>query len=684
MALSDLEKRWIKEHPIIRLGADPDYPPFEFFDDNGAYKGIASDYVRIIENRTGLKILTPVNQPWPETMRQARIQTVDLLAAVAKSNERQTFLNFSEPYQNYRRVILMRDDAPPINGIQDLAKQPVGVLRESTDPAFLRNFAPSVEARLFDSYDDALLALSNKDIDAVIGNGLSAIYIARQLGVMNIRIAAPASLENYSLYFAARKDWPELISIIDKTLATITVAERNEIQRKWALASAPTPTDYSLIWKTALGLMPFFMIAVGWLYHTKKQKNRLELVRDQLRAASIRAEAANKAKSTFLANMSHEMRTPLTSIIGFLGLTLETNPSEETKKNIQISLDSAKNLLQLINDILDLARLESGATHPALSPINLQALIVSVISAMRPLSDEKRLELTFEESGFGPTTVLQDEKLLRQILVNLIGNAIKFTTEGSVDVRLSFQRSERPGFCQYQIDVKDTGIGIEEHHQKRLTHRFEQVHSLAVNNVSGAGLGLAICKELTELLDGSFFFESEFGKGSTFSVRLFSRLPANEQTASSENSVLKPQAKHIEKGEASLGGTVVFFAEDNAVIRRLVETLLTRQGITVQLFENGRSLFDFLSDQAAKTGVPGCDLILMDIHMPEMDGLEAQRQIRRLGEPFDHLPIVALTANAIKGEREIYLAEGMDGYVTKPIDPAILLETIRQFIDIKR
>ncbi|WP_068309063.1 ATP-binding protein [Kordiimonas lacus] len=680
LVLTDAERHWISEHPVIRLGADPDYPPFEFFDNRGLYGGIASDYLKIIEAQTGLKILTPVNQPWPETMLQARAKQVDLLAAVGKSEERESFLVFSEPFQNYRRVILMHEDAPPINGIQDLTGQRVGALRESTDPDFLAINAPGVEVVLFDSYDEALLALSQESVDAIVGNGMSAVFTSRQLGLIDVNIAAPASFTQYSLHFAARNDWPELISIINKVLATIPLAERNEIQRKWSLVSATGMPDYSLIWKTALALLPFLLFAFAWAYHAKVQQRRLERVQAQLKTATQKSDSANKAKSTFLANMSHEMRTPLTGIIGFLGLILEEKPGNVIREHAELSMDSAKNLLQLINDILDLARLESGVTVANPGPICLDALLRSVVSAMRPLATEKGLALEFSQEGMGPSLVKQDDKLLRQILVNLVGNAIKFTREGKVSVTLTYLKSDRPGLCCYRIDVIDTGVGIEGEDLARLTKRFEQVHSLAVNNSSGTGLGLAICDELVRLLGGSFSFESEFGTGSTFSVKLYSPYVADKP----DDDVVSGNKVSQDAGSAgdSIEGARIYLADDNAIIRTLVEKMLAPHGVEVSSFSDGQALFEAMQKEAYDNQQPGCDLILMDIHMPEMDGLEAQRQIRKLGPAFDHLPIIALTANAIKGEREIYLSEGMDGYVSKPIDPEHFLRTLRHFLQI--
>lgn len=678
--LTPEERQWIKDHPVIRVGADPDYPPFEFFDARDQYGGIALDYLQIIEKKTGLKILTPVKQPWPETMRQARARQVDLLAAVAKSAAREKFLVFSEPYQNYRRVILMHEDAPPIAGVQDLTGQRVGALKESTDPDFLARTVPGAEIILFDSYDQALLALSQQSVDAIIGNGMSAVFISRQLGLMDVTIAAPASFTQYSLYFAARDDWPELASIINKVLATIPLSERNEIQQKWTLVSATTAPDYSLIWKTALALAPFLLFAFAWVYHAKIQQRRLERVQSQLRAATLRSDAANNAKSTFLANMSHEMRTPLTGIIGFLGLILEAKPKPEIREHAELSMESAKNLLQLINDILDLARLESGVTTANPSPICLDALLNSVMSAMRPLASEKNLDLELSKTGLGPSLVSQDDKLLRQVLVNLVGNAIKFTRQGKISVTLSYLRSDRPGFCRYRIDVADTGIGIQENDLERLTKRFEQVNSLAVNNSSGTGLGLAICDELVHLMGGSLSFTSEYGSGSTFSVELYSRY-ITDADVEGNKSDLAPDPE-IESQPASIEGAHIYMADDNAIIRKLVEKMLTQQGVKVTLFNDGQALYDAMQREAYESQQPTCDLILMDIHMPEMDGLEAQRKIRTLGPAFDHLPIIALTANAIKGEKEIYLSEGMDGYISKPIDPDRFLRTLRHFLQI--
>lgn len=673
--LTDEERAWLLEHPVIRLGADPAYPPFEFFDSEGIYKGIATDYLRIIGQRTGISFVGPVQQPWNETLQQARSKKIDLLAALNPSQERKSYLIFSDPYLSYRRMILMRDDAPAITGLTDLAGKRVGVLRGTTDAIFLSQNAPDVRVVEFTRGDNVLLAISSGEIAAGVGNGLSGIFIARQLGLLNIKVAAPASLDTHSIHFAVRDDWPELASIINKALATIPVSERNDIQRRWSLVQMET--DYSLVWKTMLAILPFFLLVFVWAWHAKSQQKRLEEAQERLQEATREAQAANKAKSTFLANMSHEMRTPLTGIIGFLGLIQDAKPKGDIRDNVELSLASAYDLLNLINDLLDLARLESGATQVDEQAVDIGHLVRSVKSAMTPLAQDKGLALTIAEEGTIPAFIGSDPKLLRQILINLVGNAIKFTEQGQVTIELIGKAGHPGDPISIHFNVHDTGIGIRDEDKARLLRRFEQVHSLAENGASGTGLGLAICQELVTLLGGEFSFDSTYGRGSTFSAVIpcyEANEPANNASTENEYQATTQQQSN------TLKGAKVYLADDNRIISALVEKMLTRHGVDLTQFANGKQLLERLRQDADSNKGPSCELILMDIHMPEMNGVDAQKAIRRLGPAFATIPIIALTANAIQGERENYLRQGMDCYISKPIDADLLRATIADFL----
>ncbi len=673
--LTDEERAWLLAHPVIRLGADPAYPPFEFFDSEGIYKGIATDYLRIIEQRTGLTFIGPAKKLWSETLQEARSKEIDLLAALNPSDDRKSYLIFSDPYLSYRRMILMRDDAPAITGLTDLAGKRVGVVKGTTDAVFLSQNAPEIQVVEFTRGDNILLAISSGDIAAGVGNGLSGIFVARQLGLLNIKVAAPASLETHSIHFAVRNDWPELASIINKALATIPVTERNAIQRRWSLVQVET--DYSLVWKTMLAILPFFLLVFVWAWHAKSQQKRLEEAQERLQEATREAQAANKAKSTFLANMSHEMRTPLTGIIGFLGLIQDAKPKGDIRDNVDLSLASAYDLLNLINDLLDLARLESGATQVDEQAVDIGHLVRSVKSAMAPLAQDKGLALTIVEKGTIPAFIGSDPKLLRQILINLVGNAVKFTEQGEVTIELIGKAGHPGDPISIQFNVRDTGIGIRDEDKARLLRRFEQVHSLAENGASGTGLGLAICQELVTLLGGDFFFDSTYGRGSTFSTVIpcyEASEPANNAAAESEYQTTTQQQSD------TLKGAKVYLADDNLIISALVEKMLTRHGVDLKQFGNGKQLLERLQQDAEAREGPSCDLILMDIHMPEMNGVDAQKAIRRLGPAFAELPIIALTANAIQGERENYLRQGMDCYISKPIDADLLRATIADFL----
>ena len=386
--------------------------------------------------------------------------------------------------------------------------------------------------------------------------------------------------------------------------------------------------------------------AVGMVHDIDADK-RQELA---LIEAQRAAEAAGEAKSAFLANMSHEIRTPMNGVLGVLQLLKREPLTADGRALLDEALSCGRMLAELLDDVIDFSRIEAGRLELAYEPLRPQALIEGVTRLLKPQADDKGLTLTVHcDPAVG--WVRSDPVRLRQALFNLIGNAVKFTEKGGVAVRCG------PGADgRLRFEVEDTGIGIPADLQATVFERFNQGDASMTRRFGGSGLGLSITRRLAELMGGEVGLTSAEGVGSTFWLEIAAE-PA------------EPNAAEAQPAEGVLDGLRVLVVEDNATNRIIATKLLEQLGAVVETAADG-----FLGLEAARRG--GFDLILMDVQMPGIDGLETARRMRALGPPTSDTPIVALTANVLAHQQRAYLEAGMDGVVGKPISPAALLAEI--------
>jgi len=398
------------------------------------------------------------------------------------------------------------------------------------------------------------------------------------------------------------------------------------------------------------------------------EAERRKLLCEQLEIEKERAQAASVAKTNFLTNMSHEMRTPLASIIGLVDVLLEAGDDAQGKEEQLLLLDSIKrngtHLLSIISEILDLAKIDAGRFEAQRVPLSPTQIVDAAVALLRHQAEEKGLALEVDCADDVPASIEGDPTLLTRVLLNLMGNAIKFTHEGRVKIEL--RRIATKASSALRFSVIDTGVGIAEDQLSRLFEPFEQADNSTSREYGGTGLGLAICKHLTELMGGTLEAESQLDQGSRFSLTLVVGPPDHETPPEPVASPRTPAPRITCR---------VLVAEDSPDNQRVVRHLLELAGAEVEVVDNGQLAVE--RALSARDEQQAFDLILMDMQMPVLDGYDATRLLRQRDYTG---AIVALTAHAMQGERERCLEAGCDAYETKPIPRARLTDLLRRFV----
>jgi signal transduction histidine kinase/DNA-binding response OmpR family regulator len=401
--------------------------------------------------------------------------------------------------------------------------------------------------------------------------------------------------------------------------------------------------------------------------HQELLEDRIRQRTEDLEKAMHGALEASQAKSEFLANMSHELRTPMNGLLGMLDLVLDGSLKPDQKEQLDTAQRCAYSLLALLNDILDLSKIEAGKMALEKIPINARTVVEDCVKSQAAKAAQKGIDLRFEQDAAASTDIVGDPLRLRQIVANLVSNALKFTDRGWVRVRLS-STARSDGRLDMQVQVRDTGLGIAADKLPAIFEKFTQADGSITRKYGGSGLGLTITRGLVEMHGGDIRVESEPGVGSMFTVIL----PCEQAPAPGAAAEQPQRREKIEP--ARLSRARLLLVEDNLVNQKVVLAILRKKGYRIDVANDGREAISALEARDADY-----DLVLMDVQMPVMDGLEATRVIRR--DPrWERLPVLAMTAHAMNGDRERCLQAGMNGYISKPVQPAHLIATIEKHL----
>ncbi|MDR3011800.1 MAG: response regulator [Chitinispirillales bacterium] len=397
--------------------------------------------------------------------------------------------------------------------------------------------------------------------------------------------------------------------------------------------------------------------------------HELEDREKMLEAALEQAAAASKAKGEFLSTMSHEMRTPMNAIIGMTAIGKKAEAINQKNQALNKIGDASSHLLGVINDVLDMAKIEANKMELAPTEYHFERMLEKMTTVISFRIDEKQQQLTVNVDGNIPRFIVGDEQRLAQVVTNLMSNAVKFTPpNGTIKLNASLV-GETDDVCELRIEVIDSGIGISPEKQAKIFQAFEQAESGTSREYGGTGLGLVISKRIVELMEGKIWVESELGKGANF---IFTVKARRSQRCDSDDAIHSQSEKTGAIMDGKLDGKRMLLAEDVEINREILVALLEDTKIIIDCAENGKDALEMATANADKY-----DIVFMDVQMPRMDGHEAARQMRNAGMK---LPIIAMTANVFKEDIDACLAAGMDGHLGKPLDIDKVLETLHKYL----
>jgi len=653
--LTNEEKQWISRHPQLLFAGDPDWLPFEAFDDNDLYIGITADYLKIIEYLIGIEIKIIPTKTWTESVELSKNLKVDILSETTDASREH--LVFTNSFHKNDLIIMMTDEHNYIEGLIEIKDKRIAIIQEYGYVNKIKMHYPNIDFITVPDIATGISFVSLGKVDAMVASFAYANYSIKKQAASNVRIVGKTLFSTGS-GFGVRKDYMPLVGILNKAIAAITEDEKNKILNRWAKTETIKSKDYSLLWKLGIPVLMILMFVI--ISNRKMSKEISKRMQIELALAEARdvAESATKAKGDFLANMSHEIRTPMNAIIGMSALALKTNLDKKQHNYIDKVHRSGESLLGLINDILDFSKIEAGKLNIETIPFHLNDVFENLSNLIGFKVEEREIELLFDIPSNVPDALIGDPLRLGQILINLGNNAVKFTEEGQVIVRIN-ARERTTTDVLLHFSIEDSGIGMTPEQQSKLFQSFSQADSSTSRKYGGTGLGLTISKKLTELMGGDIWVESEAGVGSKFQFTVRLPLQTEEQ---------QERYEPIELPE-NLRALVV---DDNASARDILVAMLDSLNISVEFGHSGAEAIEMVN---AAIGQNPYDVIFVDWKMPGMNGIDVTRTVQeQFGERAPKIFLV--TAYGQDEAREQSVNVDLCGILEKPVSAATLLNSI--------